>query len=388
MPTGASLRPARCDRKWRNKRRMLNFIYTIIGYPLGWVMWACYQLVRNYGFALILFTLISKLILLPFGIKQQKSTVKMAMFRPKMEAIQKKYANNPQKQQEELSALYEKEGYNPMSGCLPLLIQFPILFGLIDVIYKPLYHILRFPGDVIEKAVEIGKQVITANGTLGNFIQQNAGLRQENIIMKGLELDPSAFSTALGQDFVDKVASFDQRFLGLDLSQVPSLGLNLLILIPVISGLTSLLLSWYTTRMSAANMGNNASLKGMNIGMMLMMPIMSFVIALEVPAGVGLYWIFTNLFSMAQSIFLNKKYNPAELLAAAQAEEEARKERERQERIERKKLMASKEYQQAEAEKAMNQKEQNRRKIAEARRRMAERYGEDYKEEDVDVDDK
>ncbi|MBC8546826.1 YidC/Oxa1 family membrane protein insertase [Clostridiaceae bacterium NSJ-31] len=367
---------------------MMNFIYTIIGYPLGWVMWACYQLVHNYGFALILFTLISKLILLPFGIKQQKSTVKMAMFRPKMEAIQKKYANNPQKQQEELSALYEKEGYNPMSGCLPLLIQFPILFGLIDVIYKPLYHILRFPSDVIEKAVEIGKQVITANGTLGNFIQQNGGLRQENIIMKGLELDPSAFSTALGQDFVDKVASFDQHFLGLDLSQVPSLGFNLLILIPIISGLTSLLLSWYTTRMSAANMGNNASLKGMNMGMMLMMPIMSFVIALQVPAGVGLYWILTNLFSMAQSIFLNKKYNPAELLAAAQAEEEARKERERQERIERKKLMASKEYQQAEAEKAMNQKEQNRRKIAEARRRMAERYGEDYKEEDIDVDEK
>lgn len=355
----------------------MNFIYTVIGYPLGWIMWACYQLLRNYGLALILFTLITKLVMLPMGIKQQKSQVKMAMFKPKMDAITKKYATNKQKQQEEMSALYEKEGYNPMSGCLPLLIQFPILFGLIDVIYKPLYHILRIPGDVVEKAVKIGTDVITANGTLGNFVQMNTGLRQENIIMKGLELSPEAFAS-LGQDFMTKVTSFDQNFLGLNLAQVPTIAINALILIPLISGITSFLLSRVTMKMTAATTGDNGAMNGMNKGMMLMMPVMSVVIAFQVPAGVGLYWILTNVFSMLQSMYLNKKYNPAELLEKAKAEEEERKERERAERAEMKKKIESGEYKDAEREKAMSQKEQNRKKLAEARRRMAEKYGEEY----------
>ncbi|MEG0839248.1 MAG: membrane protein insertase YidC [Hydrogenoanaerobacterium sp.] len=355
----------------------MNFIYTVIGYPLGWVMWACYKLLRNYGLALILFTLITKLILLPMGIKQQKSQVKMAMFKPKMDAITKKYANNKEKQQEELASLYEKEGYNPMSGCLPLLIQFPILFGLIDVIYKPLYHILRIPGDIIDKAVKIGTDVITANGSLGNFVQMNSGLRQENIIMKGLELSPSAFS-ALGADFSQKVASFDQHFLGLDLSQVPTMAINALILIPIISGITSFLLSKVTMKMTEQTGGDNAAMNGMSKGMMLMMPIMSIVIAFQVPAGVGLYWILTNVFSMGQTLYLNKKYNPAEMLAKAKAEEEACKERERAERALMKKKIESGEYKNLEKEKAMSQKEQNRKKLADARRKMAEKYGEEY----------
>lgn len=357
----------------------MNFIYTVIGYPLGWIMWACYQVVRNYGFALILFTLITKLILLPMGIKQQKSQVKMAVFKPKMDAITKKYATNKQKQQEEMQALYTKEGYNPMSGCLPLLIQFPILFGLIDVIYKPLYHILRISGDVIDQAIKIGTDVITSNGTLGNFVQMNSGLRQENIIMKGLELDPAAFAV-LGPDFVDKVAGFNQSFLGLDLSQVPTIAINALILIPIISGVTSLLLSRVSMKMTAATAGDNPAMGGMSKGMMLMMPIMSIVIAFQVPAGVGMYWILTNLFSMAQTIYLNKKYNPAEMLAKAQAEEEARKEHERAERVELKKKLESGEYKDEERKKAMSQKEQNRKKLAEARQRIAEKYGEEYVE--------
>ena len=357
----------------------MNFIYTVIGYPLGWVMWACYQVLHNYGLALILFTLITKLILLPMGIKQQKSQVKMAMFKPKMDAITKKYATNKQKQQEEMAALYEKEGYNPMSGCLPLLIQFPILFGLIDVIYKPLYHILRIPGDVIDKAIKIGTDVITADGTLGNFVQMNSSLRQENIIMKGMSLNPDAFNV-LGADFMNKVSSFDQQFLGLDLAQVPTIAINALILIPIISGITSFMLSRISMSMTAATGGDNATMNGMSKGMMLMMPVMSIVIAFQVPAGVGMYWILTNLFSMGQTIYLNKKFNPAEMLAKAKAEEEVRKEKERAERAELKKKIESGEYKDIEREKAMSAKELNRKKLADARRKMAEKYGEEYVE--------
>ncbi|MCI5802015.1 MAG: YidC/Oxa1 family membrane protein insertase, partial [Oscillospiraceae bacterium] len=135
----------------------MELINSIFGWPLGWIMWFCYLVVRNYGIALILFTLLTKLMLLPFAVKQQKSTIKMAIFKPKMDAIQKAYGNNKEKLNEELMKLYEKEGYNPMSGCMPMLIQFPILFGLIDVVYKPLTHILRLSSAEITIATDAAK---------------------------------------------------------------------------------------------------------------------------------------------------------------------------------------------------------------------------------------
>ena len=131
----------------------------ILGIPLGWILHFCYSLVQNYGLALVMFTVLARLILLPLSIKQQKGMVKMAMFRPKMEEIQKIYAKNPQKMNEELTNLYAREGYNPMSGCLPTLIQFPILFGLIDVIYNPLTHLLRMDAATIGNAVTIAQSV-------------------------------------------------------------------------------------------------------------------------------------------------------------------------------------------------------------------------------------
>ena len=115
----------------------MNFIMTVFGYPFGWLMYGLYHLVSNYGVALVLFTLIVKLLLFPLGLKQQKSTVKMQIIQPKIQEIQAKYKNNQAKMNEELQALYSKENYNPMSGCGTLLIQFPVIFGLLDVVYKP-----------------------------------------------------------------------------------------------------------------------------------------------------------------------------------------------------------------------------------------------------------
>ncbi|MFR4989421.1 YidC/Oxa1 family membrane protein insertase, partial [Anaerotruncus colihominis] len=94
----------------------MSLIYTIFGYPLGWIMWACFKILPIYGVALVLFTLIVRVCLVPLSIKQQKSMVKMQIFRPRMEEIQKKYANNREKMNEEMMKLYEEEHYNPASG--------------------------------------------------------------------------------------------------------------------------------------------------------------------------------------------------------------------------------------------------------------------------------
>ena len=153
----------------------MQLINEIFGYPLGFIMWLCYLVVRNYAVALLLFTIITKLALFPLSLKQQKSMVKMKLFQPKVEELQKKYAKNKEKLNEETMKLYQEEGYNPMSGCLPSLIQFPLLFGMIDVVYRPLTHIAHLSKDLINQAMEI----VTSLGLAGNA---NSYYREINIL--------------------------------------------------------------------------------------------------------------------------------------------------------------------------------------------------------------
>ena len=129
----------------------------ILGYPLGLIMRLLYNILHSYGWSLILFTLLVRLVLVPLSIKQQKSSAKMAAIQPQMQEIQKMYAKNQTKMNEELQKLYQREKYNPAGGCLPMLITLLVLFGLIDVIYNPMQHILGISADVITQATEIMK---------------------------------------------------------------------------------------------------------------------------------------------------------------------------------------------------------------------------------------
>lgn len=378
----------------------MQYINAIFGYPLGWIMWAIYHVVPVYGLALIIFTLITKLLLLPLMIKQQKSMAKQTAFAPRLQEIQNKYKNNKEKLNEEMMKLYQEEGFNPMSGCLPLLIQFPILFGLIDVIYNPLRHIMRFSSQTINQAMEI----VNSLGINGNLYSR------EITIIDAVKANPDAFSS-LGADFVQKIQDFNFMFLGIDLTKVPTMALDPLILVPILSGATALLMSWQSMRQQKQNMGDQAAAgAGMMKGMLLFMPIMSLMIAFQVPAGVGLYWILSNVFAFVQTMMLNKYYNPREMAEKAKAEAEAKREEARRQKAEaRKKMlesMSEAERLRYEAEEnakknrgkkaqempdipemdekildqALSQKEKNRRKLAEARRRDAEKYGEEYVE--------
>lgn len=358
----------------------------LFGTPLGWIMWAIYAVVKNYGLALILFTVIMKAVLFPLSIKQQKSSAKMAVFQPKIAEIQKKYANNKQKQQEEMMKLYEDHGYNPMSGCLPMLIQFPILFGVIDVVYYPLTHILHLDADVITSLTDI----VTANmGAVG----------QPQLQVISAVQNPETYSwfSSIAPDVLEKVMNFDYSLFGLNLGQIPTFSLNWLALVPILSGVTSLAVSILSMKMSPAVEQNSG---GMMKGMMYLMPLMSVWIAFSVPVGVGIYWIISNLLSGVQSVLLHYMYNPAkyrEEYEAKMREEEARKKQEREQR--KKKRGEAKEAEEetdspkpkkkkpAEAADApqrdpqaeyMTAKELNRRRLAEARRRDAEKYGEEY----------
>ena len=234
------------------KFNLFQFIMEVFGYPLGYIMWAIYQIIHNYGWAIILFTIVTKALLIPFAIKQQKSTIKMQIIQPKMQEIQKKYKNNPQKMNEEIQALYERENYSMAAGCLPMLIQFPIIFGLLDVVYRPLTHLLHISGDTMSQLIQIATGIIGESATSGYAPQIS--------ILNSVKADPNAYA-ALGGDVVEKILTFDTNFLGLDLSVFPNkviqFGfsgdalnsmLNPIILIPILSGVTALLMSLVTMR--------------------------------------------------------------------------------------------------------------------------------------------
>lgn len=350
----------------------MQLINVIFGWPLGWIMWACFKIIPIYWLALIIFTLLVRVLLIPLSIKQQKSMIKMKLFQPKMEEIQKKYANNKQKANEEMMKLYEEEKYNPMSGCLPVLIQMPILFGVIDVIYKPMSHILRISSDMVLKAAEIAAPILQMDP------QRLANDYSSQIrIMGAVRQNPQAFA-GLG-DFVDKVLTIDMSIGPMDLTQVPQLNhLSLLWVIPILSAATSLLSSIVMMKQTASTTGENGQAAAMNKSMMLMMPLMSGYFAFILPAGVGIYWIISNLLMAAQTILLNKFMNPTKLAEQARAEMEQRREQARKEKIEAKKQ--ARESGETDIEKALSQKEINRLKLAAARKRDAEKYGEEYKE--------
>ncbi len=350
----------------------MGIITEFFGAILAPIMRYGYMFLKDYGLALLLFTIITKVILFPLSIKQQKNSVKMAMFQPKLQQLQKQYANNKEKLQEETMKLYEKEKFNPMSGCLPLLIQFPILFGLIEVVYKPLTYILKF-----------GKEAISAAEAVLGDAAQNSYFVQ-NTIIKAVTENADKFAGIEGFD-VQKILDFNYTFFGIDMTTIPNFGFNTTIIIPLLSGLTSLASIWLSTKLSSS-LSQNSQGGGTMKGMMLFMPLFSLYIGFRYPIGVGLYWIFSNVLVTVQTLVLNKIWNPKKMLAEAKAKEEAEALQRKQERKERAELKKAEKEEKTEAklngeavsdlDKEIEQANDSTSKIiAEARKRMAEKYG-------------
>ncbi|MBQ3181702.1 MAG: YidC/Oxa1 family membrane protein insertase [Clostridia bacterium] len=270
----------------------MSSIFDIINIPLGYLFKGIYFLVNNYGFTIILFTLAIKLVLLPLNIKQQKSMKKMQGLQPKLAKIQEKYANDKEKQSQETMKLYQEMGVNPMGGCLPMLIQLPVLIGLYNMIRKPMQYIMMLGKDQILKISEI----ITGNA--GDF----ATLNQIELATK-LEASIDKLGGLVSKS---DIINFD--FFGFDLSVTPSFSYISqhieYILIPLLAGGTTYLVSVLSTKMSGntANSDAASSMKTMNT----IFPFMTAWFAITLPAGLGLYWTISNLFQIAQMYLLNK----------------------------------------------------------------------------------
>lgn len=296
----------------------------ILGIPLGWIMYGIYSFCKSYGLSLIIFAILTKALLLPLNVKSQRSSAKMRALNPKLEKIRKSFANNPQRIQEEQMKLQAEEGVNMMSGCLPALIQFPILFGIVDVVYKPLTHILRLSKDTLTKAAAVLEKIPEITKT-----ELSVNYRELSILKYASDPDYSQYFSDMGSDFLDKIADFHSHnmFLGfVDLGTKADFhpekwtaGAIALIAIPILSGLVNLLTTLISqihqkkTNPAAANMGS------MNM-MMYGMSIFYIYFSFTIPSGAAFYWTFSGILGLIQMIAFNKYYTAERCEAILQAD--------------------------------------------------------------------
>lgn len=307
---------------------------SILYIPFGWFLRTIYEFVGSYGWALVLFTFITRFILLPGTIHQQKGSAKQLRIQPKLNKIRQKYATNQQKMQEEMQALYNREGYNPMNqGCLPLLIQLPIIWGLYGVIYKPLTYVLnidKIQSGAVEKITSVvEKLLIAANDGITTQIGKKSGVLEltskarSSIELYALEHKSEVLSQVqdLSQEVVDKISNFDFTFLGISMGAQPNFKeFNAIWWIPILAGAASLLTSLYTflrQRKQNPELAKNPSMGCMMLGM----PLFSIWIAFKLPAGIGMYWIITSIFSFIQTVILGYIYSPKKVVAKDMVEE-------------------------------------------------------------------
>lgn len=297
----------------------MEFIRDVFAIPFGWLLSAFYNLTDSYILAIVLLTVLIRCALLPTSISQQKNTAKQTRLNTKVNKIKQKYAGNQQKIQEETQALYQREGFGAANmGCMPLMIQMIVMIGLYGVIYTPLSSVLRFGDDTIEKIKTAMNIVVETTGKNAN----NARMVELQILGK-VEEFAEVLSGVIDAEQVTELLDFKERFtvFGLDLSLTPNpKEPGIIWLIPILAFVTAMASSLY---MYARQRKQNPTMaKNPTMGCMTFMsPMMSLWFTFMFPAGVGFYWIISNILSFIQQVILTNVYSPRKVLAQQMVDE-------------------------------------------------------------------
>ena len=272
--------------------------------PFAWLTRLFYTWTGSYGVALILFTLMVKLVILPFQLKSKKSMLRMGRMNGKVEEIKKKYPNNQQRQQQEIADLYAREGVNPMSGCLWSFLPFPILIALYYIIRTPLRYFMSLSNEVIESITQLAVSLGYTSGASGQ-----AAAYEQIYLAKFIHENWGEFAGKF-----DGLIDLNYNFLGMDLSQVgsslfsqfPSGGWPVIgiLILPLISAALQFLM----TKISMKSNGS-ANANGASKAMIYMMPLMTVWMGYILPAALCVYWIANAAFSCIQEQVLNKHFS-------------------------------------------------------------------------------
>ncbi len=290
-------------------------ISEFLAVPFGMVLSGLYSLTGSYLLSIILLTVFVRLLLLPTSISQQKNSAKQVRLNAKVNKIKQKYAGNQQKIQEETQALYQREGFGAANmGCMPLLIQMFVMLGLYGVIYKPISGVLNFTAEKVSSIQEIMK--IATDG-------KNAGRTVELSILRDFGNFENELSAVISKGEFSELVRLKENFtfLGMDLTQQPEWGtFSILWIIPLLACVTALMSSLY---MRAKQRKQNPEMaKNPTMGCMTFMsPAMSLVFTFMFPAGVGVYWIISNVVSFVQQVALSNMYSPKRVIAQQMVDE-------------------------------------------------------------------
>ena len=294
----------------------------IIQVPFGWLMAQLYQLTSNYGWALILFAIIVKLVLLPATAKGKKSTMKMSRLTPRMKAIQEKYANDQQKQSEAIQALYKEEGVSMGGGCLWSLLPLLVLFPLYTVVRQPIVYMLGESAEAAAKIVEVIKAGAADKFTGGFYDQMVAAPLIPQFAEQIKEALPAISAATLeGINF---------NFLGINLGITPQWNIFAstwvwswpmigAALFPILSAGGQLLSMFISQKMNASLVTNEKGIQDKDTAkdsqqaqtakmMMWVGPAMSLFIGYSMPAALSLYWFIQGLVTTVSDVILTKKY--------------------------------------------------------------------------------
>lgn len=340
----------------------MNFLY-ILGWPLGYVMQWIYNLIPNYGWDIIIFTVLIRLLSIPLTLKQQKNMTRMSAFQPMILEIQKKYKDKPEKQQEEMLRLQQDFGYNPTSGCLPMLLNFFVMFGVIEVVYRPLQRIFHISSETLAAA----GQALTNLG-----ISFTEVTRDTNIIAQIVAGEPTV-SGVFSAEQLATITEFSHHmdFFGIDLTRVPQYSLaaeNLpLLVFPILAIVTMFLSTHLSMKASGQEMQGTMKLT------MYLMPLMYVFFCFTVPTAFSLYYVVGNVLMAFQSIFMKKLYDPEKIKAEVAAEIETKRKEQRR-GVKNTTIRVVDEKTGQTVEKNLSASEMNKRRLEYARQLDAEKY--------------
>lgn len=306
-------------------------MFDLIARFLGPVLFFIYNTIafKNYGLSLILFTILIKVALLPLTIKQTKSTQKMQELQPEINRIQQRYKNDKEKLNQEMVKLYQKKGVNPMGGCLPTLLQLPIIFSLYYVIRKPLTYMYGWTkeviGNIIIKVMSVMPNIFPQN--LNPFLSDFDSIKADPVKVAELfEKNPYAEINLVGAiNQMPSLVESGEKMLDLNFLKIFNLGIRptydfklisqnpglyipalILVLIAVASTYIS---SKVSLAKSQAAGGSNPQVNQTNNTMMLLGPVMSLIICFQAPLGLSFYWLISNITQIAQQLFIEKYFN-------------------------------------------------------------------------------
>ena len=291
---------------------MINFFAEIFGYVLNWI----YILVKNYGVAIIIFSVLVKIIMLPLSIKQQKTLKKNEKIQKEMKILQIKHKGNQERLNQEMIELYKREKINPFGGCFSVIIQFILLLAMFSLVRSPLTYMKQIDESVISEQInEIKKE-------------------DESKVVSTAYPEMSIIEYVQEKNMTDSDMYINMQFLGLDLSKVPQENYQdiKVFIIPVLYVFSSVISIRISTMQMNKNKKENIDeeknklideegkkeldqeemTQRMNKTMSWMMPILYVSVSLFAPLGLALYWLVNNIMMIVERLILNKIFSKEE----------------------------------------------------------------------------